>query len=136
MSERRSPASRVLVWYYAATAAFLLLDYMIDLNVRLAFLDAWPAARAAYYGFCFVCLALMIRRPEWTTLIGAFESLVTLVALIFSMAIRTLVVTDQMIESGTGYVTVEEIVNFMLAGSIAYLSWIKGISRLRDEIGR
>ena len=78
----------------------------------------------------------MIWRPAWTTFIGAFESLVTLVALIFSMAIRTLVVTDQMIETGTGYVTVEEIMNFMLAGGIAYLAWLKGVSQLREEMGR
>ncbi len=136
MPEPRDPTSRILVLYYAATAVFLLLDYLAGLNVRLAFLDAWPMARAAYYGICFLCLALMIWRPEWTTLIGAFESLVTLVALILSMAIRTMVVTDQMIETGTGYVTMEEIMNFMLAGSIAYLAWIKGISRLRDEISR
>lgn len=132
----RNPTSRILLLYYAATVVFLLLDYAVSLNVRLAFLESWPMGRAAYYAFCFLCLALMIWRPAWTTLIGAFESLVTLVALIFSMAIRTLVVTDQMIETGTGYVTVEEIVNFMLAGGIAYLAWIKGISKLRDEIGR
>jgi len=136
MSDPRTPTSRILVLYYAATAVFLLLDYFAGLNVRLAFLDSWPMGRAAYYGICFLCLALMIWRPEWTTLIGAFESLVTLVALILSMAIRTMVVTDQMIETGTGYVTMEEILNFMLAGSIAYLSWIKGISRLRDRISR
>ncbi len=114
---------------------FLLLDYVVGLNVRLAFLETWPLWRAAYYGFCFLCLALMIWRPAWTTLIGSFESLVTLVALIFSMAIRTLVVTDQMIETGTGYVTVEEVTNFMLAGGIAYLAWVRGINQLRRELG-
>jgi len=136
MSAARNPTSRILVLYYAATAIFLLLDYVVGLNLRLAFLESWPVGRAAYYVFCFLCLALMIWRPAWTTLIGAFESLVTLVALIFSMAIRTLVVTDQMIETGTGFVTIEEIVNFMLAGSIAYLAWIKGISRLQDKLRR
>jgi len=134
MPEPRSPTGRILLLYYAATAVFLLLDYVGGLNVRLAFLEPWPMGRAAYYVFCFLCLALMIWRPEWTTLIGAFESLVTLVALIFSMALRTLVVTDQVIETGAGYVSVEEIMNFMLAGGIAYLSWIKGISRLREEL--
>ena len=136
MSRPRSPAGRLLVLYYAATAVFLLLDYVVGLNVRLAFLDAWPLGRAAYYGFCFLCLTLMIWRPAWTTLIGAFESLVTLVALILSMAIRTLVVTDHMIETGTGFVTVEEVLNFMLAGSIAYLSWVRGLRQLHEELSR
>lgn len=136
MPQPLNPTGRILVLYYAATAVFLLLDYLVGLNVRLAFLDSWPLGRAAYYGFCFLCLALMIWRPAWSTLIGAFESLVTLVALIFSMAIRTLVLTDEMIETGTGFVRIEEILNFLLAGSIAYLSWIKGMQRLKDEISR
>lgn len=136
MSDPRTATSRILVLYYAATAVFLVLDYVAGLNVRLAFLDSQPLARAAYYGICFTCLVLMIWHPAWTTLISAFESLVTLVALIVSMAIRTLVVTDQMIETGAGYVTYEEILNFMISGSIAYLAWAKGMSRIKEEIGR
>lgn len=134
MSTPRHASGRILILYYAGTAVFLLLDYVFGLNVRLAFLEGWPLGRAAYYGFCFLCLGLMIWRPAWTTLIGAFESLVTLVALILSMAMRTLIVTDHVIETGTGYVSMEEILNFMLAGSIAYLSWIKGLNRLRAQM--
>ena len=69
------PDSRkVLVLYYAATLVFLVLDYAVGLNLRLAFLDSAPVARAAYYGVCFLCLALMLWRPAWTVFIGAFES--------------------------------------------------------------
>lgn len=50
----------VLVSYYAATALFLLLDYLLGINLRLAFLDANAGFRAAYYAFCFACLAAMI----------------------------------------------------------------------------
>ncbi|MDH3265747.1 MAG: hypothetical protein OEM25_02170, partial [Gammaproteobacteria bacterium] len=72
-----------------------------------------------------------IWRPAWTELIGAFESLVTLVALIFGMGMRTLVPTDRMLESAAGLVTRQEIINFVLAGSIAYVAWRHGISRLQ-----
>jgi branched-subunit amino acid permease len=85
---------RILPWYYGATVLFLLLDYAFGLNVRLAFLDALPTAKLAYYGICFVCFALMLWRPSWATLIGTFESLVTLVALILAMAIRIMVPND------------------------------------------
>lgn len=135
MAEPRSTASRILVLYYAATAVFLVLDYFAGINVRLAFLEAHPLARAAYYGFCFACLAIMMWRPEWTTLVSAFESLVTLIALILGMAIKTMVVTDRMIETGAGIVTSQEIINFMLAGSIAYLSWVRGLNAIKREIG-
>lgn len=71
----------VLVSYYAATALFLLLDYLLGINLRLAFLDANAGFRAAYYAFCFACLAAMLWRPAWTVAIAAFESLLTLAAM-------------------------------------------------------
>ena len=135
MAAARTATSKILVFYYAATAVFLLLDYAAGFNVRLAFLDSLPVARAGYYGVCFACLALMVWRPTWTTPISAFESLVTLVALILSVAIRTMVVTDQMIETGAGYLSYEEILNFLIVGGIAYLAWVKGISDLKQETG-
>ena len=125
---------KMLVLYYAATFVFLALDYAVGLNVRLAFLESAPTARAAYYGLCFVCLAMMLWRPAWTVLISAFESLVTLVALIFSMAMKTMVVTDAMIEAGTGYVSVEEIMNFLISGSAAYFAWVRGMNEIKRQI--
>ncbi len=116
--------------YYAATAVFLLLDYVAGINVRLAFLDNLPGARAAYYLVCFTCLGLMLWRPAWTELISAFESLVTLIALIIGMGMRTLTVTDRMLEGTADLVTVEQLINFLLAGTIAYIAWVRGINTL------
>lgn len=123
-------AIRILPWYYAATVVFLLLDYVAGINVRVAFLEALPTARAAYYAFCFVCLGLMIWRPAWTTLIGTFESLVTLIALIFSMALRVLVPTDAIFDENAAFVTSNEIINFIIAGSMAYFAWVRGFREL------
>ena len=128
---KRSAAANVLLLYYAATAVFLILDFTVGFNVRLSFLEPYPEARLAYYGICFFCLGMMMWRPAWTELIGAFESLVTLVALIFSMGMRTIVPTDRMLESAGGMVTIQEIINFVLAGSIAYVAWRHGINRLQ-----
>lgn len=123
-------AIRILPWYYAATVIFLLLDYVAGINVRVAFLESLPSARAAYYAVCFVCLGLMIWRPAWTTLIGTFESLVTLVALIFSMAVRVLVPTDAIFDENASFVTSHEVINFIIAGSIAYFAWVRGLRAL------
>ena len=86
----------------------------------------------AYYGICFVCLGLMLWRPAWTVLISAFESLVTLSALIIGMGIRTLLVTDQMLETGGGLVTMPEIYNFLISGAVAYVAWVRGVNQLRN----
>jgi hypothetical protein len=110
---------------------FLLLDYAAGINVRLAFLEPYPEARAVYYGVCFICLGLMIWRPAWTVLIAAFESLVTLSALIIGMGMRVLLFTDPMLETGSGAITTPEISNFLIAGAVAYLAWVRGINRLK-----
>ncbi len=122
--------ARVLPWYYAATGLFLILDYAFDVNIRVAFLEALPAARLGYYGVCFACLGLIIRRPAWTTLVGTFESLVTLIALIFGMGVRVLVPNDAIFAENADIVTAQEVVNFVISGSMAYLSWVKGLKQL------
>jgi len=126
-------ADRILPWYYAATVMFLLLDYGLNINVRVAFLEQLPLARIAYYGICFACLALMMWRPAWTTLIGTFESLVTLVALILAMGLRVLVPNDAIFEENAAIVTPQEIVNFVISGSIAYFAWIRGLKQINDR---
>jgi hypothetical protein len=124
-------AQRILPWYYAASIIFLLLDYVADINIRVAFLEPWPAARAAYYGVCFACLGLMLRRPRWAVPIGSFESLVTLVALILSMAVRVMIPSDAVVSESAAYVSLQEILNFLIAGSVAYLAWVKGLGAMR-----
>lgn len=124
-------AERILPWYYAASVLFLLLDFLADFNVRVAFLEPWPAARVAYYGVCFACFGLMLWRPSWAALIGSFESLVTLVALILSMAVRVMIPSDAIIAGAASFVTIEEILNFLISGSVAYFAWVRGLRAMR-----
>lgn len=124
---------RILPWYYAATAVFLLLDVALGINVRVAFLEPWPPARAAYYGLCFACLALILKRPTWSTLVGTVESLVTLVALILGMASRLMVPNDAIFEENATIVTMPELVNFLISGFMAYYAWMAGARRLRSR---
>lgn len=121
---------KILVLYYAGTALFLALDFGFGVNVRVAFLETLPGFRLAYYAICFACLGLMIWHPDWTTVIGAVESLATIIALIMNMALRSMIVTDAMLESGTGFVTMPEIFNFLIAGGAAYISWMRGLNAL------
>ena len=126
-------SNRILKLYYAGTAAFLVLDYVFQVNVRVAFLEAWPGWRLVYYCACFGLLAAIIWRPAWAEVLGVIESIVTLSALILSMAVRVMVVTDDMIETGTGFVTRQEIINFMLSGGIAWLAWHRGMLALTGK---
>ena len=131
MNQRSSLDSRrPLLFYYAATIIFLMLDYGFSVNVRVAALEAFPDLRTGYYLVIFACFGLMLWRPGWTMAIGAVESLATLVALIMNMALRSMIVTDRMLETGAGFITTAEIVNFLISGSIAYFSWHRGMTQL------
>ena len=123
----------VLKAYYAATVVFLLLDVAFGINIRLAFLDALPGWRALYYGICFACLGLMIWRPALTLLVSTIESLATLVLLILAMGIRVMSMTVTVLETGGGFVTPEEIVNFLIAGGAAWLGWTRGARAIFRE---
>jgi hypothetical protein len=124
-------SERVLALYYVATFGFVLLDYGLGINVRVAFFEARPDLRAAYYGFCLVCLVALFLRPSWTILIGTFETMVTMVALILSIALRVMVPNDAIIEQSAGIVTPQEIVNFLIGGLAAHFTWLRGIKQLR-----
>ena len=124
---------RLIRLYYATTAVFIILDYFLNINVRLAALDQAPVLRALYYLFCFACLGLMVWRPAWTSWIASGESLITLSLLIISMEMRVIVVTDEMIESGRGVVTLSEIVNFAIASGITYLAFWHNSQRVRRD---
>jgi len=120
----------ILLTYYGATLVFLLLDVVFGVSIRIAFLDAHTSIRMLYYGFCMLCFVLMWWKPGLTVLIGAIESLVTLVALITMMGLRVLVPTDQMMSTGEGVVTASQMINFIIAGGIAYIAWSQGMRAL------
>jgi hypothetical protein len=131
MNSQSAPVfRRLLAFYYAATIVFVILDYGFNVNVRIAGLEAYPGLRAGYYIVIFACLGLVLWRPAWSTAIGVVESLTTLVTLIMNVALRSMIVTDQMLETGVGFVTTAEIVNFVISGSIAWYSWQRGMSAL------
>ncbi len=50
------------------------------------------------------------------------------------MATRVMIVSDEMIEQGRGFVTVNELLNFAIAGTISYLSLMRGVLRDKRKI--
>jgi hypothetical protein len=53
-----------------------------------------------------------------------------LIALIINMALRSMIVTDAILETGSGVVTMAEIINFVISGFVAYFCWQRNLSRL------
>ena len=127
----------LIIGYYAATVLFLAADYLVGLNVRLSFLDGMPGWRALYYVFCVGCFLLIWRRPAWAALVAVCESLVNLSGLILDMGVRVITLTDAAIEGGRPPVTGEEVINFLISGTVAYYSlWARSRLAARELAAR
>ncbi|MGI9205490.1 MAG: hypothetical protein ACR2Q3_15860 [Woeseiaceae bacterium] len=126
--------SNLLRLYYAATALFLLLDYALGINVRLASLAPFPGWRALYYLLCFGCLALMVWRPDWSQWIATLESLLTLSMLIIAMGVRVMTVSDTMLTTGAGFITSEEVINFIISGGAAWIAYTRGAQVIHKDL--
>ena len=72
----------------------------------------------------------MLWLPRWAVPIGSVESLITLVALILSMAVRVMVPSDAVFAGTAPFVTLEEILNFLISGSVAYFAWVRGLKMM------
>ena len=135
MSDQETPHSyRLLRLYYAATAVFLLLDYAFGINVRLASLEPFPGWRALYYLFCFGCLGLMFWRPAWSRWLATLESLLTLSMLIIATGVRVMTVSDTMLSTGHGFITTEEIINFIISGGAAWIAYTRGAKAIHRDL--
>lgn len=128
-------SARLLRIYYVGTLVFVILDYFAGINVRLAFLEAWPEMRALYYLLCFVCLGLMSWRPAWSLWIGTVESMLALSLLIVTMGARVMTLSEQMLTTGRGLVTVSEIMNFMIVGGAAWVAYMRGVAAMKKRGG-
>lgn len=120
--------------YYMATALFLLLDYIFGINIRLASLDAFPVWRAIYYVFCFACLSLIWWRPALSPWVGTIESLFTLALLIVTMGVRVMTYSDTVLQTGAGFISGEEVINFVLAGGVAWIAYVRGSRAIQNDL--
>lgn len=72
-------------WYYLMTPAFIVLDYAVDFNIRIAPLDATPRFKVLYYGFCVVAGLVGFFLPRVSMVVAVFES-----SIIILLSLRSL----------------------------------------------
>jgi hypothetical protein len=125
--------SRLIQYYYLATPAFYAIDSFLGVNVRVAFLDHWPAGKTAYYLLVFVLGIIAWRRPGWAAQIGLLESSANVVLLILSV----LVWYGSVLEAAgaefglPAALAPEALVNFVCAAAIGGASYV--LQRARVE---
>lgn len=72
-------------WYYLLTPAFIVMDYAVGVNVRVAALDVTPRFKILYYGICVVCGLAAFFRPRVSMVVAIFES-----SIIILLSLRSL----------------------------------------------
>ena len=121
------PVARLsfLRWYYVATPLFWLVGLIWGVNVRVAFLDDFPAGRNAYYVLCFVLGIVMLRAPWYASRLAFAESSANLGLLMLSVAVWYLRMLDWAAGPSVAVrvVTPAELVGFVLATVVAAVSY-------------
>ena len=121
------PVTRIsfLRWYYVATPLFWLVGLIWGVNVRVAFLDDFPAGRNAYYLLCFILGIVMLRAPQYASRLAFAESTANLGLLMLSVAVWYLRMLDWAAGPNVAVrvVTPAELVSFVLTAMVAGVSY-------------
>jgi hypothetical protein len=73
--------------YYLVTPAFIVLDYVGGVSVRVAVLDGMPLYKSLYYSFCILCGVAVYFLPDYSAVVALFESPVNLVITILGLVL-------------------------------------------------
>ena len=86
--------ARLLEIFYLATPAFLAVDLILGVPIRVAALSS-PGLRYAYYAFSMGCGVATHARPRIAPFVGLFESSINLLMLVLSIMLPIFALTDQ-----------------------------------------
>jgi len=121
--------------YYFWTPAFILLDYVWGINVRVAVLDEMPLYKNLYYGLCILCGVIVYFRPRSAALVALVESsvilLLTLIG-VFWPYVQIAALPEEDLDVVLAGFTIQRVVNLFLAGFIA----VVGIYTSKDAVAR
>lgn len=114
--------------YYLVTPAFIVLDYAVGVNVRVAVLDDLPQYKNLYYGFCILCGLAVWFLPQYSVVVALFESPVNLLITVLGMFLpyienlQRLATLDGDWKAAETF-SVEGYTNLMIAGIIAVIAF-------------
>lgn len=125
-------ATLASAYYLLATPIFVLLDYVVGANIRVAFLDGHPGLRALYYAIALACGAVVLARPRLAPLVGVTESAVNIGFLIIGVFVAYLGMLDD--AGGPGDIvnpfTQRAIVNLVISATWGYASYMNAVRRM------
>jgi hypothetical protein len=123
---------RSLQWpqyYYFASVLFLLIDWLTDANVRAVGFAAYPTLRMVYYLVCLLCGMVVRLLPAWSAPVTLAESTVNITALIISV-LTPLYTFDVENPSRLLVAFPQLVINFMISGTAALVTWYQSLYSL------
>jgi hypothetical protein len=125
-------------WYYYATPLFILLDYLLGINVRVSALDAMPFQKNAYYGFCILCGLCMYISPRYSPIVALLESAINYVLMILLLLRPYIICLLQEDIIGEGWqnveaLTAQQITNLLIAALVAAYAFKASINKLAAD---
>ena len=126
-------------WYFYITPLFILLDYILGLNVRVSALDSMPGYKNLYYGFCILCGIGAFIVPGYSAIVALFESSINIMMIVvgvFLPYVRNVLYADDILNADfkaiEAAIKVEPIVNLVIVGSCVILTFNKSGQTIRD----
>ena len=130
-------------WYFYITPVFILLDYILGINVRVSALETMPLYKNLYYGFCILCGICMYIIPRYSAVVALFESSINFMMLvlgIFLPYIRTVMaLMDDVL--GADFTALQEsfkvqpMVNLFIVSSCLILTLEKSFETIAESFG-
>ena len=130
-------------FYFYITPLFILLDYILGINVRVSALEAMPTYKNLYYGFCILCGACMYIIPRYSAVVALFESSINIMMLVlgvFLPYIRTLTaLMDDVLGADfkalEGSLKVQPMVNLFIVTSCLIFTFRASIKEIAESFG-
>jgi hypothetical protein len=117
--------------YYAITPAFILLDYIWGINVRIAILDNAPLYKGLYYIFCILCGIIIYLVPRSSSIVALIESAIIIILTVMGFLLSYAQILSQAFDvMNADFETInmldpQYIANLFLAGGIASVILLK-----------
>jgi hypothetical protein len=124
--------------YYLITPAFILLDYGVGVNVRVAVLDGLPLYKNLYYGFCVLCGVAVYLLPVSSPFVALGESSINVLLTILALFLPYVQNLQRLADlegdwKVAGTFSTEGAVNLVLAATMAVVAFVQSNKALSDR---
>ncbi len=130
-------------WYFYITPLFILLDYILGINIRVSALETMPTYKNLYYGFCILCGICMYIIPRYSAVVALLESSINIMMLVLGIFLPYIRTITALIDDVLGAdftalgesFKVQPMVNLAIVASCLILTFRTSIETIAESFG-